>query len=402
MQTIKKVFKYGPGPSSSHTIGPKNAVEDFLSEGIEFDYIDADLYGSLALTGKGHLTDKIIIKTALPIEARVHLKYGLNNLEHPNTLILKGYKDDLLISTHTYFSIGGGEIVKDGVMNDHHHDANIYPFATGEEIRGYLNVTGIDDVIEIVDRCEDKDINEFLGDIVDKMLACVDRNLKAEGLIPGELRLKRVAKNIFETAQDLPREEKVPMLLTAFAYAAAEGNASGDEVVTSPTCGSSGVIAALVYYEYNYKKVSKEKIIDGLKIAGLICNIAKELATISGAVGGCQAEIGVASAMAAGMLAHMEGFQIQTIDYAAEVAMEHFLGLTCDPVKEYVQVPCIERNGVGVLHAYSSFLYAKNISPFRKGIVSMDDAFRAMKLTGDSLNTDYKETSKGGLAKVIK
>jgi len=401
METIKDLFIIGPGPSSSHTIGPHKAALDFIKnlnkDGT--DEIIVTLYGSLALTGKGHLTDKTINDVLCDYKHTINFNYSLKNLSHPNTLKFQAYEDNRIIKERTYYSVGGGKIVTD--LNNMEGN-EVYDLNSFDSIKKYL-IDNKMTLIDYINKKEDKNLDEYLNKVFDKMLDSVESNLRKDGLIPGNLQISRVAKTIYENALKLDsNEEKFLMLITSFAYAAVEGNACGELVVTAPTCGSSGIVPSLLYYEYKYNNVPKSRIIDSLKIAGIFGNLCKKNASISGAVLGCQAEVGVASCMASAALCYIHGLSLYQIEYGAEVALEHFLGLTCDPVEGYVQIPCIERNGIGALRSYNSYLYAKNIAPFRHNKVSFDDVVEAMKMTGESLNSDYKETSEGGLAKVIK
>ena len=403
MESLKELFVYGPGPSSSHTIGPYKACKDFLDDpnSTLFNRIEVILKGSLALTGKGHLTDKIIKNVFINLNTEIKFDYSLENLQHPNTLVIFAFdKNNKLIKTSTYFSVGGGKIIKDDLTNNNSNE--IYPYNSFDEIKKYLNDNNITDLKEFVDNFEDKDINIYLNDCIEHMYESIEKGLNQEGILPGDLKLKRVAKEIYQNALKLNKEDKHLMLLTAFSYSISENNASGNYIVTAPTCGSSGIIPSILYYEEKINKVDRSKIIDALKVGGIFGNLAKKNASISGASGGCQAEIGVASAMGAAILAYINNLSIYQIEYASEVALEHFLGLTCDPVKGYVQIPCIERNGIGVLRSYSSYLYSKNIAPLRKNKVSYDEVIETMKITGNALSSSYKETSIGGLAKIIK
>jgi L-serine dehydratase len=270
------------------------------------------------------------------------------------------------------------------------------------EIKKYL----IDNNMSLVDyvyHFEDSNIKEFLHHILDKMFESIERGLNATGKLPGKLNLDRVAKSLYYHALNIELDkidnsERTKLLVSSYAYAVSEENASGGEIVTAPTCGSSGVLPASLYYFYKHQSRSKDELVDALAIAGIFGNLVKKNATISGAIGGCQAEIGTACSMAASAIAYLFGLNIDKIEYAAEVAMEHHLGLTCDPVKGYVQIPCIERNGVASLRAYDSALYAKHIGIFRKNRVSFDQVISTMASTGKDLNYQYKETSLGGLA----
>lgn len=397
MESIKNLYKYGPGPSSSHTIAPYKAALDFNK--FNFDKVVVTLFGSLSLTGKGHQTDKIILNTLTCKEKEVIFSKDFKNLPHPNTMLFEGFKNGKIEKSIRYFSIGGGDIVKE---NEKLVIEEIYPCHSFLDIKKYCNSTNIKDLNEYIDKFEDSSIDEYMNFVFRKMINSVEVSLKKEGTLIGPLKIKRIAKELFLKALSIEdKEEQKIMLLSSFAYAVSEDNSSGAMVITAPTCGSSGVIPSIVYYEYKFNNISKEKLIKGLKVAALFGNIAKMNASVSGAVGGCQAEVGVASAMGAALFSYIYDLSIDQIEYASEVALEHFLGLTCDPVKGYVQIPCIERNGIGVIRSYSSFLYAKYISPLRKNKVSYDKVIEAMKITGDDLSKDYKETAIGGLAKII-
>ncbi len=398
MDSIKKLFIVGPGPSSSHTIGPSRAALDFIKDIKNVDKIVVTLYGSLALTGKGHFTDNVIIKTLKGINAEVYFDLIKKDLEHPNTMVFKAFSNGKEIKNQTYYSIGGGEIVKD--LKDIHKN-EVYKLNHFNDIYDYISHMKIS-LVDYVNQNEGSSIDEYLSSVLENMFSEVEINLNKEGAIPGPLGLSRVAKKIYENALNQQKGESELMLISSFAYACLEGNACGDMVVTAPTCGSCGILPAVLYYEYNYKHIDKKTLIDGLKVAGLFGNICKENASISGAVLGCQAEVGVATAMATAALCYVNLLSTEQIQYGAEVALEHFLGLTCDPVLGYVQIPCIERNGIGAMRAYESYLYAKNIAPIRKNRVSFDKVVEAMRVTGVSLNPDYKETSRGGLASLIK
>ncbi len=401
MESLKNLYVIGPGPSSSHTIGPYKASLDFINDVKSFNVslIEVILKGSLALTGKGHFTDKIIKETLKDYNINIIFDYSLKDLKHPNTLEFKAY-DNLnnLIIESTYFSVGGGKILKNSLSNK---VDEIYPLNKLNDIKTYLEMNHLNDLKVFVDNFEHKDINIYLNNIIEKMYESLENGLNREDLLPG-MNLERVAKKLYQKALTLNEPEKVGMLLTSFAYAVSENNASGEMIVTAPTCGSAGIIPSIIYYEEKINNKPRSKIIDALKVGGIFGNLAKKNASISGAMSGCQAEIGVASAMGAAIFAYLNDLSLYQIEYASEVALEHFLGLTCDPVKGYVQVPCIERNGIGVLRSYNSYLYAKNIAPLRKNIVSYDDVIETMKVTGNDLSSLYKETSEGGLAKIIK
>ena len=400
MPSIKYIYKIGPGPSSSHTIGPYHAAMNFMQKYKDVDEVKVILYGSLALTGKGHGTDKILLETLYGRKTSIEFNYDLENLQHPNTLDFYGYQNGKLIGKKRYYSIGGGEIEIEGEKRPERK--KIYPFNTFDGLKNYMNKHSISDIAQVVDTFEGKIIDEHLNTVFDYMINEIESNLDKTGYLPGNLGVKRVAKDIYTKALNTedPFEKRI-LFITAYAYAASEGNAAGSLVVTAPTCGSCGVLPALLYYEQEFRAVDRSQIINALKVAGLLANIIIKNASISGATLGCQAEIGSAASIAGAALAHIHGLSTYQIEYAAELALEHFLGLTCDPVNGYVQIPCIERNGIGALRSLMSYIYAKDISILRKNKVSFDEVVKAMKITGESLSKDYKETAIGGLAKII-
>lgn len=404
MQSLRELFRIGPGPSSSHTIAPTLAAESFRRRIADKggDRIEVTLYGSLALTGQGHGTESAI--RGVFAGNNIIFKRDLSsNIPHANYLCFSLFSGDKLLDQAHYTSVGGGELrsEEDPTVNA----KEVYPFHTFEEIKTFMKEHGEKDLVAFGLRFED--VREHLSRCLDTMFATVERGLNKEGAIcvcaNERLRTERVAKKIFEKAQSLEDSDaKTEMLISAYAYAVAEENATGGEIVTAPTGGSAGVLPAALYFLYKNKGINKEILVGSLYVAGVFGNIIKQNATIAGSVGGCQAEIGAASAMAAAALAYVDGLSLYQQEYAAECALEHFLGLTCDPVDGYVVVPCIERNGIGALRAYNAFLYAKHIAPLRKNLVSFDNVVSAMKMTGDSLPTAYKETAIGGLADVLK
>lgn len=386
MKSLKNLYRIGYGPSSSHTMGP-----GYCSQFLKDTYPDVDkyivtLYGSLALTGKGHLTD-LIIKKILKDKVKVIFDYK-SKQEHPNTLIGEVYKDGTLLNKHTFVSLGGGTISIDGKIC---FEPEVYPFKNFQEIKEYALKNNIT-LDQVVDRFEE--VDEYLNQVFLTMEKAIVRGLNTEGYLPGELKVRRKASIIFHN--DTPVEKRIH-LISSYAYASSEENASGNKIVTAPTCGSCGVLPAALYYYYHDLSYPLEKIIKALKVASLIGNVIKQNASISGALAGCQSEIGSACSMTAAAISYLEGLNINNIEYAAEVAMEHHLGLTCDPIKGYVQIPCIERNAVCVLRAFDSCYLASILTDLSK--VSFDTVVKTMYQTGLDLSSSYKETSKGGLAK---
>lgn len=395
MKTLRELYKIGNGPSSSHTMGPKRAAEWFKDKNPEANRFDIYLYGSLAFTGKGHLTDKIIKETLNPIKTNIIFDTKFVCDKHPNTMDLIAYKDDQKISQARVYSVGGGVIEVEGQKRAIVPD--IYKLNHMQDIKEYCKEKD-KDLVDYVVETEGEDINEFLREIWHTMYNSVKTGIEKEGIIPGKLQLPREAKMIYEnTAEDQNPILKRTRLLTSYAHAVSENNASGDIIVTAPTCGASGVLPAVLTYMYEQYNIEEEKIIKALAIAGVIGNLVKTNASISGAECGCQAEIGTACSMAAGAAAYLMDLDLEKIDNAAEIAMEHHLGLTCDPIYGYVQIPCIERNAVAALRAVDAANMAKITTG--KRFISFDLVVDTMYETGKDLNSHYRETSKGGLAK---
>lgn len=395
MKTLRELYKIGNGPSSSHTMGPKRAAEWFKDKNPEANRFDIYLYGSLAFTGKGHLTDKIIKETLNPIKTNIIFDTKFVCDKHPNTMDLIAYKDDQKISQARVYSVGGGVIEVEGQKRAIVPD--IYKLNHMQDIKEYCKEKD-KDLVDYVVETEGEDIIEFLREIWHTMYNSVKTGIEKEGIIPGKLQLPREAKMIYEnTAEDQNPILKRTRLLTSYAHAVSENNASGDIIVTAPTCGASGVLPAVLTYMYEQYNIEEEKIIKALAIAGVIGNLVKANASISGAECGCQAEIGTACSMAAGAAAYLMDLNLEKIDNAAEIAMEHHLGLTCDPIYGYVQIPCIERNAVAALRAVDAANMAKITTG--KRFISFDLVVDTMYETGKDLNSHYRETSKGGLAK---
>ena len=396
MRTIRELFKIGIGPSSSHTMGPKRASELFKDKNPDADRFEIILYGSLALTGKGHLTDYIIRETFKNKLVDIFFDDKTRCTVHPNTMDLIAYKDDEQIDFWKVYSVGGGAIEIDGQKNIERIPI-VYNHSRFSEIKRYCLESEID-LAKYVYMKEDESFREYLWEIWNTMKTSVEEGLMQDGILPGFLRLERKAKRVYENVlENEPPEIRKRRLLLAYAYAVSEMNSSGGVIVTAPTCGASGVLPAVLYYAYKELKFDEEKIIDSLAVAGLIGNLIKTNASISGAECGCQAEIGTACSMAAAAFAYLNDYSIIQIEKAAEVAMEHHLGLTCDPVQGYVQIPCIERNGVAAMRAmdaaYTSFILND------EGEISFDTVVETMYETGKDLKSHYRETSKGGLAK---
>lgn len=396
MDSIKKIYKIGNGPSSSHTMGPKYAAAIFANKNSEADHIKAHIYGSLALTGKGHLTDKAILN-ALGDKGEIvwHPEERLS--KHPNGMIFEALDSEKNItSTWEIYSVGGGELAEDGRKPP---PDNIFPHNNMADIIKHLEEHG-GTFWEYVNRNDDKDLDEYLRKVWAAMKKAINQGLQSEGTLPGGLKLLRKASSYYFKARMQNKFIQDDSLIFSYALAVSEENASGNIVVTAPTCGSSGILPAVLNLFYNDKDIKEDAIIRALATAGLIGNIVKENASISGAEVGCQGEVGVASAMAAAAATQLAGGTIYQIEYAASSALEHHLGLTCDPVAGLVQIPCIERNAFGAQRAIDSALFA--IYSDGRHYVMFDEVVEAMKQTGNDLPSLYKETALGGLAKVYK
>lgn len=403
LPSIKTLYKIGPGPSSSHTIGPYKAARDFLKESrkinediVKFSVV---LYGSLACTGKGHSTDRIIKKVFDGMDIDIQFETETKK-EHPNVMAFSSFDSNgkKLLSLE-YNSVGGGDVTKQNEYLESRED--IYPFDNFKQMREYMEKENVS-VRELVSKFEGEDIFPFLEKVLKRMLKLVKKGLNQTGDVAGELHVKRMAKDTFIQAETLSENElgKNHLYLASYAYAANECNCAGEKVVTCPTCGACGVLTGLMYYEKHNLNRDIDTLLDGLALAGIIGLIVRKNASISGAEAGCQAEVGTATSMAAGAMCLMDGLSLYQIEYAAEIGMEHSLGLTCDPVKGYVAIPCIERNVMGIFKAVDSYTLSKNISKFRKNTISFDEAVEAMYESGKAMHEDFKETSKGGLAKV--
>ena len=399
MKSLKELYRIGIGPSSSHTMGPRNAAEMFLAKHPEAKSFEVTLYGSLAATGKGHMTDVAIIDTLQPHapldllwEPEIFLPF------HPNGMLFKSKDENGNVTDEwTVFSVGGGALAEEGVSNTASPD--IYEMTKMSQILGWCERTGRS-YWEYVQQCEDSDIWDYLNEVWKTMRAAVERGLDQEGVLPGPLNLRRKASTYYIKAKGFKDNLRSRGLVFSYALAVSEENASGGKIVTAPTCGSCGVVPAVLYHLQESRDFSQMRMLRALATAGLVGNIVKHNATISGAEGGCQAEVGVACSMAAAAASQLFGGSPAQIEYACEMGLEHHLGMTCDPVGGLVQIPCIERNAYAAARALDSNIY----SAFTDGThrVSFDKVVDVMKQTGHDLPSLYKETSTGGLAKDYK
>lgn len=395
MESIKDIYKIGNGPSSSHTIGPKTAAQEFLKRVPNAKSYNVTLYGSLAATGKGHLTDKAILSVLGESKTKIIWQPDIFLAFHPNAMKYEAFdQEDNLIEDWIIYSVGGGKIADENTKFTQNH---IYPHENITEILNYIDERGLT-FWEYVERHEDKDIWDYISNIWKAMRKAVEDGLQEEGVLPGDLRLRRKAMSYYSKSRSYKASLVGRTSVQAYALAVAEHNAGGGVIVTAPTCGSSGVLPAVLYHLSTEHGFSDKQIIWAIATAGIFGNSIKFNASISGAEVGCQGEIGSACSMAAAAANQLFGGTPQQIEYAAEMGLEHHLGLTCDPICGLVQVPCIERNAFAALRALDANLYA--MMSDGKHLVSFDKVVKTMKLTGKDLPSLYKETAEGGLAVV--
>jgi L-serine dehydratase len=395
MESIKEIYRKGQGPSSSHTMGPKKAAEKFKARNPKASRVEVILYGSLAATGKGHLTDKVIEDTFRDHELSILWEPETFLPRHPNAMKLSAWnKKNELIDEWTVYSTGGGTITDDFTKTE---TTEIYPHGKMAEILDWCNRNG-NQFWEYVFEFEPPDVTDFLEEIWQTMEASIKNGLNKEGVLPGGLKLPRKAQSFFIKGQNFATPFKRRSQLFSYALAVSEENAAGGEIVAAPTCGASGVLPAVLFYFKKVYKVEKGAIIRALATAGLIGNIVKTNASISGAEVGCQGEVGTACAMASAAATQLMGGTIYQIEYSAEMGLEHHLGLTCDPVAGLVQIPCIERNAFAAERAVSHNTYA--LMSDGRHRISFDEVVETMYKTGIDLQSHYRETSTGGLAKL--
>lgn len=397
MKSLREIYRIGKGPSSSHTMGPQKASEIFKAHNMHANSFVVTLYGSLAATGKGHMTD-IAIEEVLGSGHSVHIMWEPKKFLpfHPNGMNFKAYDaEGTMIDDWTVYSIGGGALSEADQPRYLHITGDVYELTTMNEILDWCSHTGRS-LWEFVDQHEDEGIWDYLAEVWIAMKQSVKNGLENEGVLPGALHLRRKASTYYIKAAGYKPSLQSTGLVSAYALAVSEENASGGTIVTAPTCGSSGVLPAVLYHLYNAHDFSDKKILHALATAGLFGNIVKQNASISGAEVGCQGEIGVACSMAAAAACQLFGGSIAQIEYAAEMGLEHHLGMTCDPMCGLVQIPCIERNCFAAMRALDCNLYAS----YSDGIhtISFDKVVRVMKRTGHDIPSLYKETSTGGLA----
>jgi L-serine dehydratase len=445
--SVFDMFKIGPGPSSSHTIGPMKATFDFLqrinalsdSQIADSQGVIVHLYGSLSATGKGHGTDRAVIAGLLgwlpdtvdPTEFtsllknaddKYFVKIKSKQIEinadsvrfervkyaspHPNTLVLRLLnKESEVIHEEEYYSVGGGFIQRKGEEDTPKIDKKpIYAYTTMTELKQHLkdqNLSLTDLLLAnetAISGLNRKEIYQKIDDILEYMHRAVKRGLRTKGQLPGSIKLRRKAPILYEEAKNhASAMDSFMIFLNAYCMAASEENAAGSIVVTAPTSGASGVIPGVTYLLRNHYHYDKQKLREGMLAAAAVGFLIKHNASISGAEMGCMGEIGSASAMAAAMLAYCAGLSIEKVEAAAEIAIEHHLGMTCDPIGGYVQIPCIERNAMGAIKAYNAYLLANSgNTAYQK--ISLDSVIKVMRATGRDMSKKYKETSEAGLA----
>lgn len=396
MKSLMQLYKVGKGPSSSHTMGPDIAAKKILKMFPDADSFSVTLFGSLAMTGKGHMTDealldalgrdrtKIIFDTETPTET----------LPHPNTLDFYAYKDGALIGKQRAMSIGGGAVEYEGLPNE--DPPEVYGHNSFSQISEYCSKKGIR-LWQYAEEFEGRGITEYLLDVWEYMKNAISEGLAKTGELPGGLGTQRKARFLFNQRHiDESAQTRENRLVCAYAFAVSEQNAGGGIIVTAPTCGSCGVVPSVLRYMQEQKGFSDIQVAHALAAGGIIGNLIKTNASISGAECGCQAEVGAACSMAAAALAEVFEMGIDQIEYASEVAMEHHLGLTCDPIGGLVQIPCIERNAVAGMRAINALSLSNFLTTTRK--ISFDTVVQTMYETGLDMSGRYKETSRGGLA----
>lgn len=396
MKSLRQLYKKGVGPSSSHTMGPAKAAEQFFLDHKAADSFKVVLYGSLALTGKGHGTDRAI-QGAFPNKPVEIIFDKQSPSVHPNTMEFYAYCNGELVEKRQVFSIGGGAILVAG--ESYCPEQEIYPHNSFVEIKEYCQKNNLR-LWQYAILHEGDDIVEYMKDIWSAMNCSIDEGLAQDGVLPGGLNVIRRAKMLKNAKHKESAQTYEDRIVSSYAFAVGEQNASGGTIVTAPTCGASGVLPAVFRFTAEHHGFSEEEIVHALLTAGIVGNLVKTNASISGAECGCQAEIGTACSMAAAGLAEMYNMSLQEIEYSAEVALEHHLGLTCDPVCGLVQIPCIERNAVAAMRAINAVSLATFLTESAK--ISFDTVVAAMYETGRDISESYRETSIGGLAKLYK
>jgi L-serine dehydratase len=396
MKSLRELYRIGLGPSSSHTMGPRFAAEAFAASVPEAESFRITLYGSLAATGRGHLTEHAVSVPFAPRPVEIVWLAEQALPRHPNGMRFEALDGSgNVIAARIAYSVGGGALLDEAGQPDGGPD--VYPYTAMADVLRETEGEGLL-MWELVGRHEGESIWPYLGEVWTTMQQAVANGLDAEGRLPGSLNVPRKASAYHARAQNMAGYFGQTALQFAYALAVSEENAAGGEVVTAPTCGACGVLPAVLLFLQRQSKLSEDKILHALATAGLIGNIVKRNASISGAEVGCQGEVGTACAMAAGAAAQLLGGSVRQIEYAAEMGLEHHLGLTCDPIGGYVQIPCIERNAVAAVRAVDCAAFA--LLSDGHHIVSFDEVVRTMWETGLDLKSHYRETAEGGLAKI--
>ena len=398
MKSLRQLYKIGRGPSSSHTMGPEAAAKNFAALYPQADAFEVVLYGSLAKTGKGHKTDEAIIEALSPRPVRLSFDLETEGLPHQNTMMFLAFSEGKELGRRRYHSIGGGEIVAEGEVPSEADE--VYRQNSFAEIARYCKEHNLR-LSEYVRLMEGDEIYDYLAEIWDAMQTSVLEGLSKTGVLPGGLKVERRAQQLYnQRHMDESKSTYETRLVCAYAFAVSEQNADGGRIVTAPTCGACGVVPAVLKYFKDEKGYKDERILEAWAVGGLIGLLVKTNASISGAECGCQAEVGTACAMAAAALGELFGMGIDQIEYSAEIAIEHHLGLTCDPIFGLVQIPCIERNSVAAMRAINAVTLANFLTFTRK--ISLDLIIKTMYDTGRDIDRNYRETSDGGLAKLYK
>ena len=396
MKSIRSIYKIGLGPSSSHTMGPAFAADRFLKIYGDSDYIKVTLFGSLAKTGKGHGTDRAISEILTKVKHDIVFDCESKTPVHPNTLEFIAYNNGEILGNKIFYSIGGGEILADN--EEKTYEKQVYTEKSFTEIASLCKSRNIR-LSDYVFEHEDADFKHYLLSVWKTMLNAINEGLSKSGILPGGLSVERKAQFLYNQKHiDESPQTRENRLVCSYAFAVSEQNADCGIIVTAPTCGSCGVLPAVLKYMQDKNHFTDNDILRALAVAGLVGNIVSTNASVSGAECGCQAEIGTACSMAAAALCELFEMGIDQIEYAAEVAMEHHLGLTCDPVCGLVQIPCIERNAVAAMRAINALSLANFLFASRK--VSFDVVVETMYQTGKDLSHLYRETSEGGLARL--
>lgn len=397
MQSIREIYKIGKGPSSSHTMGPERAARQFAAENPGAERFVVTLYGSLAKTGKGHGTDRAILETLAPKPAEIRWEPEPDfPLPHPNTMDFEAWAGTEKLAAQRFMSVGGGDIRAEGRPVP--ASAEVYEHNTFSEISAYCKQNRLR-LRDYVEQREGKEIWDYLYTVWNTMQDAVNEGLTRSGTLPGGLGVERRAQTLYhQRHMDESGATRENRLVCAYAFAVSEQNADLGTIVTAPTCGSCGVLPSVLRYFQQEKRFEDRDVLGALAAAGIVGNLVKTNASISGAACGCQAEIGTACSMASAALAELFEMGMDQIEYAAEVALEHHLGLTCDPICGLVQIPCIERNAVAAMRAINSVRIASFLYASRK--ISFDMVVKTMYQTGRDLNRIYRETSEGGLARL--